>query len=181
MARSTTAKLSNGDSKGLADVRSLLSQRQRSAYMTLLLTLGVLLVAARVSSDGATEHLTGVLRLPGLVTTLVLSLIAPLLTFRVVHATKEAFLAKGFGGRDLLKLSEDRIPESLGLPTSIVYCMLMCAYIPFRYGMRNTFTQQLASGNADGGWSGDMHGTSGFPHHEVSGSHALRACTLIFV
>jgi UDP-N-acetylglucosamine--dolichyl-phosphate N-acetylglucosaminephosphotransferase len=139
--------------------------------MTLLLTLGVLLVAARVSSDGATEHLTGVLRLPGLVTTLVLSLIAPLLTFRVVHATKEAFLAKGFGGRDLLKLSEDRIPESLGLPTSIVYCMLMCAYIPFRYGMRNTFTQQLASGNADGGWSGDMQGTSGFPHHEVSGSH----------
>lgn len=118
------------------------------------------------------DHLQGVLLIPGLIPTLALTSIAPLLTYNVVKATKDVFLKKGFGGKDLLKGSSNKIPESLGLPTSIVYCLLMCSYIPFRYGMQNPDSPKRTTssliGNTDGGWSGDMHGQRDFPHHELS-------------
>lgn len=135
------------------------------AYLTLL-------HKDTISSSPLLEHIQGILLIPGLIPTLALTSIAPLLTYNVVKATKNAFLEKGFGGKDLLKGNSDKIPESLGLPTSIVYCLLMCCYIPFRYGIHktNSFQPNVPGliGNADGGWSGDMHGQRDFPHHELS-------------
>ncbi|PWN33754.1 uncharacterized protein FA14DRAFT_161445 [Meira miltonrushii] len=124
------------------------------------------------TSSPTLDHLQGILLIPGLIPTLALTSIAPLLTYHVVKATKDAFLKKGFGGKDLLKGNSNKIPESLGLPTSIVYCLLMCSYIPFRYGMGKSDSPQRTArsliDNADGGWSGDMHGQRDFPHHELS-------------
>lgn len=112
------------------------------------------------------SHIIAVLQLPGLLPTIFLAILAPFATYKVVGACKDSFLAKGFGGRDLLKTqSVAKIPEGLGLPTSIIYCLLMCCFIPFRYGS-HTDSKELRT-NADGGWNGVMQGRSGFPHHEV--------------
>lgn len=143
----------------------LVSRQQWTAHSVLVIMFGVVLAGLQLRMPGTLEHAKNVLFIPGLLPTLLLSMIAPLLTHKVVKATKDAFLQKGFGGRDLLKGSSQRIPESLGLPTSIVYCMLMCCFIPFRYGMRSEAEARVL--NADGGWNGNMHGQSGFPHHEV--------------
>lgn len=143
------------------------------------LASGAVVLGIRSHAPDVYAHISGVAHLPGLISTLLLSAIAPVATHHVIGATKDAFLAKGFGGRDLLKsgpgTSGPIIPESLGLPTSILYCLLMFAYIPFRYGVRDTGEQRS---HHDGGWSGDMHGTLGFPHHEVCTASKHR-CSMV--
>lgn len=145
------------------------SSRQKTAYSALGTALLSSLIALYFASPHTSEHVRGVLLLPGLLPTLFLTFTAPFLTFHVIASTKESFLAKGFAGRDLLKASSEKIPESLGLPTSILYCMLMFCFIPFRYSYgfsRGREAEGLI--NIDGGWNGDMTGRAGFPHHEVS-------------
>jgi hypothetical protein len=139
---------------------------KKACYVFLPFFLTTIL-AVYLRSPATWEHIRDVLLLPGLIPTLLLSFLAPILTSKVIHSTKDSFLAKGFGGRDLLKGTSNRIPESLGLPTSLLYCMLMFCFIPFRYG-RLSKKGEDSQTNLDGGWSGDMTGRSGFPHHEVS-------------
>jgi hypothetical protein len=146
----------------------LLSLRQLTSLSAFAFALASIFAGLQYSSSPIADHVRGVLFLPGLITTLFLTLAAPILTYKVIESTKDSFLAKGFGGRDLLKASSDRIPESLGLPTSILYCMLMFCFIPFRYGGLKSTIEGTEMSNVDGGWNGDMMGRTGFPHHEVS-------------
>ncbi|UZJ57303.1 hypothetical protein CBS101457_006623 [Exobasidium rhododendri] len=140
--------------------------RQKPAYASSSALLVSTYVGLRLYSPQTLEHVQDVLLLPGLIPTLALTFAAPLLTSYIIHSTKDSFLEKGFGGRDLLKGSPDRIPESIGLPVSLLYCMLMFCFIPFRYGGFRKNGEVRS--NLDGGWSGDMMGTSGFPHHELA-------------
>jgi hypothetical protein len=151
----------------LMERRDLLSSRQKSCLGALAAALLSTSIGLGYSSSLISDHFRGVLFLPGLITTLCLTFVAPILTYKVIESTKDSFLAKGFGGRDLLKASDDKIPESLGLPTSILYCMLMFCFIPFRYGGLNSKAEMGELSNTDGGWNGDMTGKVGFPHHSV--------------
>ena len=144
-----------------------LSERQRTVYTVSACVCLLTLASLHLFSPVTLDHIGAVLMLPGLLPTLFLTFVAPLLTHHVIQSTKDAFLDKGFGGRDLLKQSSERIPESLGLPTSLVYCMLMFCFIPFRYG--GLSRPEEVRNSLDGGWSGDMTGHLDFPHHEVSG------------
>lgn len=146
----------------------LLSSRRKTSLSAFVFALASIVASLRYSSSPVADHLRGIIFLPGLITTLFLTLVAPILTYKVIESTKDSFLAKGFGGRDLLKASPERIPESLGLPTSILYCMLMFCFIPFRYGRLKSTVEATEMSNIDGGWNGDMMGRTGFPHHEVS-------------
>lgn len=159
--------------------RRLLSSR---TWQIALASTAALTASFLVSSAPTRETLLSVLLLPGLLPTLILTALAPVLTSHVIGSTRSAFIDKGFAGRDLLKATSDLVPESAGLPTSILYLLLLCLFVPFRYGAaagRGAHQAgkgddvweawELARSNApDGGWSGAMKGRRGFPHHEVS-------------
>lgn len=60
-------------------------------------------------------------------------------------------------------------PESQGLPACCVYLLALFCFIPFRYYLGSEGKEQSPQTISDnGGWSGDMTGRQGFPHHEVS-------------
>lgn len=165
----------------------------RRTWQIGLATSTVLLTSVLIASANTRESLLAVLLLPGLLPTLVLTILAPILTSHVIASTRDAFIEKGFAGRDLLKGSSDLVPESAGLPTSILYLLLLCLFVPFRYGTAagrgGSVLSSAASASRpipvtgdevweawelarssapDGGWSGAMKGRRGFPHHEVS-------------
>lgn len=159
--------------------RELHHSRRQWASLVLLIILSSAILGLSVFSSQSLEHICNVLLLPGLLPTLSLTFVAPLLTSYIIQSTKGSFLAKGFGGKDLLKGSKEQIPESLGLPVSLLYCMLMFCFIPFRYGGMSRDGETRS--NSDGGWSGDMAGSQGFPHHEVSGRWYTRFSTELLI
>ncbi|PWN42025.1 hypothetical protein IE81DRAFT_145262 [Ceraceosorus guamensis] len=106
--------------------------------------------------------------LPGLFASVLLLPIAALLTRAAVLGCADAFLKRGFKGRDLLKPwdATKEIPESAGLPASIVYVGLLFLLIPFRYASNTAPSPPERAG--DGAWIGEITGIERFPHHELS-------------
>ncbi|PWN28434.1 hypothetical protein BDZ90DRAFT_231410 [Jaminaea rosea] len=120
------------------------------------------------------KSLQAVLRMddlfPGLLPSIGFSIAAYFATVVAVGACRETFGQRGFQGRDLLKPKvKEAIPETLGLPASCIYLLVLFLFIPFRYyvvpegvGGLNPRTTN------DGGWFGDLGGRRGFPHHELA-------------
>ncbi|CAO1630748.1 unnamed protein product [Sympodiomycopsis kandeliae] len=109
--------------------------------------------------------------LPGLLPSVAFALLAYSGTVLAVGACRDVFLQRGFKGKDLLKpgSNNEAIPESLGLPASCVYLLVLVLFIPFRYYFTSTDSSNAyQTTSRDGGWVGDMSGRSGFPHHELA-------------
>ncbi|CAO1637412.1 unnamed protein product [Parajaminaea phylloscopi] len=109
--------------------------------------------------------------LPGLLPSVGLAIIAYYATLAAVGACRHVFIERGFKGRDLMKPDQtDYIPETLGLPASCIYLLVLFLFIPFRYYVVGTQTPEASRDRRtdDGGWYGDLGGRTGFPHHELA-------------
>lgn len=83
---------------------------------------------------------------PALLVSLLLSVIAFGATYVVIAYSREAFMARGMSGIDLLKrdmlppgVIPPRIPEALGLPCAALYLLALVVLIPFRYFGANMY------------------------------------------
>ncbi|KIY44790.1 hypothetical protein FISHEDRAFT_50639 [Fistulina hepatica ATCC 64428] len=74
-----------------------------------------------------------VLAIPALYASIGLSILAFLATVSLVPALGQVFIDAGRKGRDLLKVYDDWIPESLGLVCASVYLLMMILFIPFAF------------------------------------------------
>ncbi|KAI8068859.1 glycosyl transferase family 4-domain-containing protein [Thamnidium elegans] len=89
-----------------------------------LVTMSILSLAAAVVSKG--EHTT-------LTISVIMSIIAGLCTFTTLPKLKDTFIKANLSGRDLLKPSKPLLPETLGLPTAIIYLITLFLFIPFPF------------------------------------------------
>ncbi|TDL23139.1 N-acetylglucosaminephosphotransferase [Rickenella mellea] len=71
--------------------------------------------------------------LPALHASLGFSLLAFLWTLYLVPALGQTFVKAGLKGRDLLKVYNDDIPESMGLICASIYILLLILFIPFPF------------------------------------------------
>ncbi|CCL98417.1 uncharacterized protein FIBRA_00414 [Fibroporia radiculosa] len=79
--------------------------------------------------------------LPALHASLGFSIFALLGTLYLVPALGSTFVCAGLKGRDLLKVSDDPIPESLGLVCASLYILLLILFTPFAFS--DVFTHHI--------------------------------------
>ncbi|KAI7890634.1 glycosyl transferase family 4-domain-containing protein [Mucor mucedo] len=68
-----------------------------------------------------------------LIISIVMSIIAGLCTYSTLPKLRDSFIKANLSGRDLLKVSKTLLPETMGLPTAIIYLITLFLFMPFPF------------------------------------------------